>query len=380
MKGLIISVFLFISVLNEVYSQEEINSSGVICDASYITDQLYNFDGGIQSGYAYLGMIDLGLGFTTHDLGLWKGGNFYFQIENVHGTTPSNDLIGDAQIASNIENGDNTYLYIAQYTQEFEQLRFKVGIQDLNEEFHVNENSGNLINSSFGIMPCASINMPVPIFPKTAFGISAFYEVLPNIALQTTFFDGDPLSLEEDEYNMNYQMSLEQGYLSVSEIHFKHRIKSLSGIIKLGFQYHSGHFSQLNDSSSIIKSNHSIYLLADQEIIHNKESLCLNAFLQAGHSPDDRNENPGYIGAGFSCSGFFKHRMDDCISVGMARAKLYAAEENKFKHETALELNYLIQIHSQITLQPDIQYIINPGINTELQNAFVGILRLSITN
>ena len=48
------------------------------------------------------------------------------------------------------------------------------------------------------------------------------------------------------------------------------------------------------------------------------------------------------------------------------------------RHETALELTYRAQITDWFGLQPDIQYIINPGLDSELDNAFVYGFRFDV--
>jgi porin len=48
--------------------------------------------------------------------------------------------------------------------------------------------------------------------------------------------------------------------------------------------------------------------------------------------------------------------------------------------ETAIELTYAFTLIDKITVQPDFQYIINPGVNENIDNAFVGLLRIVIDN
>ena len=63
-------------------SQDAEAESPVWFETSYVSDQLYNMHGGLRTGYVYMGMIDLALGFSTETAGWWKGGEFFFQIRN----------------------------------------------------------------------------------------------------------------------------------------------------------------------------------------------------------------------------------------------------------------------------------------------------------
>ncbi|MGI8509082.1 MAG: carbohydrate porin [Gemmatimonadaceae bacterium] len=46
--------------------------------------------------------------------------------------------------------------------------------------------------------------------------------------------------------------------------------------------------------------------------------------------------------------------------------------------EVALELTYLAQIASWLAAQPDMQYVINPGPDRTIRNAFAGALRFEL--
>jgi porin len=48
-------------------------------------------------------------------------------------------------------------------------------------------------------------------------------------------------------------------------------------------------------------------------------------------------------------------------------------------HETVLEASYKLQINDQLFLQPDLQYIINPGGYRHLDSALVTALRFDFT-
>src|SRR5512133_2784619 len=78
--------------------------------AIYTGDNVINLAGGLKSGYGYLGLANFCLSFSTANAGLWEGGGFFIRAANTHGATPSVDLIGDLQVASNIEAGDHTYI------------------------------------------------------------------------------------------------------------------------------------------------------------------------------------------------------------------------------------------------------------------------------
>ena len=186
-QKLILSIFLSSSV----FAQSNSNKLPFTFNAAYVGNILYNTSGGLQTGAAYLGIANIGLSFSTEKANLWKGGEFYLLGANSHGAEPMANLIGDFQTVSNIEASSLTYLLEFWFKQSLGPLSQQVGIQELIAEFVKTDGRGNFINSSFGIPSVFADNIPSPIFPNTALGLSLFWEISNSIMLQTFVFDGN---------------------------------------------------------------------------------------------------------------------------------------------------------------------------------------------
>ncbi|HEX3009230.1 MAG TPA: carbohydrate porin, partial [Bacteroidales bacterium] len=102
----ILSTMLYLKAL----SQDKDTTKPLNFEASYIGESFNNLSGGIKRGSTYEGMANLRISFDTDKARLWKGGQFYIHAANTHGGTPSCDLVGDFQVASNIEAGNHTYI------------------------------------------------------------------------------------------------------------------------------------------------------------------------------------------------------------------------------------------------------------------------------
>ena len=350
--------------------------------AQYIGESFSNFKGGIRSGQTYLGLIDFGLSFNTSDIGLWKNGKFSALIENTHGGSPTGDYIGDLQVASNIENGDHTYLYELWYMHTFSKLAIKFGLMDLNADFHVSEVGALFLNSSLGTMPTVSLNMPVPIFPMTALGVFMQYKVSDNFKTIAGIWDGDPGDFESNPYNIKWTLNNRDGFLYVLETQYRLN----KGTIKLGGLYHSGEFEDIADPMQTQNGNLELHLITDYTLIDKPKGTKgkLDAFLQLGYLPNkDINAYPFYLGAGFNLTGIFNKNADDVLGLGIAsvitsKTLTNITPEMKW-NETAIELTYYIPLTNNIAIQPDLQYIVNPGTTTRIDNAFTGFLRFYIT-
>lgn len=108
----------------------------------------------------------------------------------------------------------------------------------------------------------------------------------------------------------------------------------------------------------------------------------LGLFCQSGFTRSDRNQIAHYFGGGLSYTGLIHERDSDILSLGAAVARnghdFRDANPEALTTEIALELTYKMEILPYLTVQPDIQYIFNPGTDPELENAWVLGLRTEI--
>jgi len=363
-----------------VYTQE--NAPAVV-DASYIGDVFTNFNGGIKTGSAYLGKMHFGV-----NKNVWHNSEFSIHVENTHGANPSRDYIGDIQVASNINNGNYTYLYELWYKYSFKNMFVKLGVIDLNSDYFITKYGGVFLNSSFGIQPSASMNMPVPIFPMNALGINLQYNFNDNVLVRVGVWDGNPGSLNRNPYNVQWKLSSNEGILSVAELELNHHKidNDYHGTIKFGVLYHTASFSRIDDLSNSQIGNVQFHIVVDQAIITDKvnNKVKLGAFSQIGYLPNNTiNVIPFSITGGINYSGVFFKKVDDVLSFAVSYAKISSIllTDNKYKpNETTFELVYSYPVLKNITIKPDLQYIYNTGAKTGLDNCFVGFIRVIVVN
>jgi len=375
----ITSFFLFLSSSIVAQKKSVVHQSPFDFEASYVGDALANFSGGIQKGATYLGLANLKLSFDTEKAGFWKGGLFYIDAANTHGGTPSEKLIGDFQIASNIEAGNLTYVHELWFSQDFGKLSTIFGVQDLNVQFASSELAGNFLNSSFGVHSTISNNIPSPIFPLTALGWQFQYEFSDQLNGKIAIFDGLPEGYKHKTHNLSWKLDPNEGYLLISEFSFKNSsLDNRLGTYKIGAYYHN-HYDLKNTSDSISAKNHEnygAYLVADQVVYNDSEGRELSFFAQASMSPKSKNTNSNYLGLGLNYKGLFKYRTEDILGLAMAHAGF---KNSVFSNETTLEVTYKTQLTEHLFVQPDIQFVIHPaGTDKKLKNSLVGIVRFGL--
>jgi len=375
-KGIIIILFVSFIFVNSknAEAQKKGNFSDVLdFNVSYTGDLVYNLKGGIKTGSTYLGLLNFDFYFDTEKAGLWNNGSFFVRLSDTHGRSLSENYIGDFQVSSNIDGGKNLYFQELWYSHKFRQFLFILGIQDLNVEF-ANSNCGGLfINSSFGIMPTLATNANAPIFPMTTPGFTFKWDINERWIWENAFYYGQPLDAGTKLINFEWNSEDKDGGLFISEI--QHSVGSDTehpSFLKLGTYVHHRHISADNNEGVVVdKYIRGIYAISDLNL-WNSGNKSLDAFFQIGFCPNHSVDVDYYLGGGASYTGLFSRKNRDVAGIAVNVLHFNLRDDS----EAVAELTYQYNFTSNIYVQPDLQYVINPmGAEQNLNNSFVGFLR-----
>lgn len=347
-----------------------------IFGASYTSDIVSNFSGGKKQRVGYLGMANFTLELKSENLGLWKNTGFFVKASNTHGCMPSSEFIGDFQVASNIEAGNLTYLQEIWLSQQINKFELRFGLMDLNTDFLVTENGSEYLNSSFGVVPTISGNLPAPIFPLTSIGLYISYSFNENNNLKTAIFDGKPDDWDINPHNIYWSHRKNEGWMNFTEFGRKYNLLSKSGSFKIGGYFHSPYQDKNEDGNfEDIDLNYGLYFIDDQEIMNLSEGKKINAFLQIAWSPVKNNNPAFYSGLGININGINSSNENDLIGLGLAKIYFH----NPYKSETVIEGFYKHYFNEKFFIQPEIQYIIKPLAESKiLPDALVSLVRFGI--
>jgi len=365
----IIGIFL-ISNISIVTAQE--TEKAFEFSAAYTGDFGRNFSGGLEQKNAYLGNLDVTASLDTEKANLWKGGTFFVYLLNNHGTSLS-QYVGDLQGVDNIEADNHSRLYQFWYMQKFGKFSITIGQHDLNSEFSTTQYGGSFINSSFGIQPDISANVPISIFPVATLGVILKYDVNDQFSILTAMYDGNPGDQDSNPNSMNWNLDKSNGALSILEFQYQLKNESKPGTYKLGAWSHTA------------DHHYGIYAIADQKIFNEKNDSDngLGFFTQLGMSPHKGCDLDYYASFGLHYTGLFNGRNEDNLGLALGHASMskYIGLQDQtidLKGETVIELVYEAKINDYITLKPDLQYVINPGGASGVKNSLTGILRTVI--
>jgi porin len=366
-----------------------LSEHGVTLGLAYKADYWSGISGGIDRGRSFLDNIDYEIAVDAERLMGWSGTAFFISFLTNHGGNPS-DHAGDAQGLSNIAAYNTTKLYQAWVESRMfeERLSILVGLYDLNSEFYVTNTSGLFLHSAQGVgteFAQTGLNGP-SIFPTTSLGLRLRCRATDEVSIQGVILDGVPGNPDEP-WGTHVQWQNEDGLLVTAEAAYtkgggedSHERYTKFG---LGAWSYSGSFDDLvdvDDSGLPIKrsDNRGAYVLAEADVFRDggEGSRGLAVFARFGIANSAINQFGSCLTGGFVFTGLIPGRVDDLCGAAFSRATngspFMRVMENMgtpmANSELAVELTYHAAFTSWLAVQPDLQYIKNPG--TDLANAY----------
>lgn len=379
----------------------------------YTGELVGNVAGGARRGAVFIGVPSARLTLHLHQLVGWHGAQFFVYALGAHGGAPSG-LVGDVQKVSNLQAPPGVWLEEAWLQQNMfaDQLSLLVGRYDVNTEFYFLQSGNLFINASFGIGPEYSTSgrdrEGPSIYPFTAVGARLEYNPSRRMVVRAAVLDGVPVRRPDGGIHL---FAPGDGVLVAGEVailsrrdtaaavprHRRFQIgredgRSYLGKVALGVWYYTARFPDLVDtlaSGSPVERHGSrgAYLLADQTLWRagRTRPALLTAFIQLGLGDGRVNQVGSYLGGGLTLFGPLVSRARDEIGLAVGAARngshfVHAASTNRAAAaETAIELTYLAQIGTWLAVQPDLQYVINPGGTRVRRHALVPGLRIGVS-
>lgn len=355
---------------------------GVTVGASYTLDTLANVSGGLDTGVVVLGAANLTFDFDGASRGLATPG-FHLDLQYLHGSSPTDELVGDAQVVSNIDASDALRVLEAYFVTHFGpggRGEAKFGLIDLNADFDVIDPAGLFLNSSHGIGPDfaqTGANGP-SIFPTTATALTLAWNA-DRFSVSAGLFDavaGDP----NDSTRTVIRFPGETGELYVVEVALS--LPANWQFVLGGWQY-SGEFEVLlqNEDApepAMTSGNRGGYMQVEGPITHAGTNE-LKGWIRVGRAADEINEIDQYAGGGLT---FGNEKQVFGIAVAHAelgepaRQAAMAGGNAPDAAETAIELTYRYQLTEAFAIQPDLQYVKNPGWDDSIDDAVIVGLRI----
>jgi porin len=395
-----------------------------------------NLTGGVRQGFEVNGLTTATLQLDTQKAFGLNGGTFNISGLQIWGGNLTADNLLILHTLTDIEAPVGIRLWELWYQQKFgDKFDIKFGEQSLDQEFIISPSSQFFINSVSGWPALPTVDLPGdgPAYPLAGLGVRGRAQVTDNLTVLAGLFNGSPIPKNSPNTALSnpYGVSfpLNTGVLAIAELQFMFPGSGVSakggnegplpGTYKLGAWYDSESFNDLQydnmgvplaspASNGVPLTHHgdfSIYGIIDQMIWRSKDdsSRSLNVFIRPMFTPlQDRNLVSASFGAGFTLHGALPGRDNDSFGAetGIARASNGASGYDRDLQfyqpsaytpvrsaETFVEATYQVQVTPWWQIQPDIQYVFNPGAGIadpedptqKIKNEFVVGLRTNIT-
>lgn len=303
-------------------------------------DAMQVVGGGAGHGYESSALAQWG---GSLDAGAWlPGGTLEFSVEGVRAWGEADAGTGVVQIPSNNWAPDFLRVYQLTWRQDFGGVVARAGIMDLNLYFEASDQAALLHNSSFGMSPDVMANLNGPSFPNP--GLGAMVEGSPGSGwvARGGLWQGDPPSMAG---------ALSHGGLAIVELE---RDWSGAAPDAPGSDLRLGAWHYRQPDFSLGATTSGVYLVGQHR--WRTGARHWGAFVMGGSSPSQGNQVRGFAAAGLLLDAPFATRPQDQASIGVARVNLAAG-----RPETIVEAVYSWQVTPSLALQPDVQWVSNPG-------------------
>jgi porin len=376
---------------------------------------LGNLSGGQRQGFAYDGLTTGTLQLDTQPSFGWAGGLFNVSGLQIHGRNLSADNLLTLQTASNIEADVATRLWELWYQQKMfdDKVDIKIGQQSIDQEFTNSQNAPVFLNSVMGWAMLPAANMPAggPVYPLSALGVRVRAHLSDSVTVLAGVFNGSPVFNnvgDPQKSNPNgISFPLNGGALAIAELQYAFQGAKagepgpLPATYKIGFWYDSESFADLrrdsaglslaNPASSGVAARHqgdyAFYAVVDQMIYRfaNDADRNINLFIEPSFTPlQDRNLISFSLDGGVTMHEPIAGRPSDILGLGFGYARVSNSASGfdrdtaffnpgvytPVRHsETFIETTYQYQATPWWLIQPDFQYVFNPGAGVANPNA-----------
>lgn len=384
---------------------------GITFALSETSEVLGNITGGAHHGFDYDGLTQMAVQLDTKRAFGWYGGTFNASALQIHGRNLSADNLGSLQTSSGIEADRATRLWELWYQQKFldeDRLDVKFGQQSLDQEFMVSQNALLFVNTMFGwpMVPSADLPGGGPAYPLSALGVRVRARPTDAITVLAGLFNGSPVANPNGDPQVQNASGtsfptsggglaiaeLQYAYPSLGTMLYADQPEPLSRTYRLGVWYDTERFadrrfdsiglSQANPGSSGIPGTHrgdyGIYGVVDQMlwVDPTEPDRSVSIFARLMGTPEvDRNPVSFSANLGVNFKEPFLGRDDDTFGLGLGYAKVGSAAAGLDRdtqafgggytpvrsNETFIEATYQYAAAPWLQLQPDLQYVMNPG-------------------
>ena len=397
-----------------------LSDHGVEIFGTYTAEVWGNTSGGIDQGAVYTGLLTFGAEVDLEKAIGWSGATVSTSWIWLSGRDASEDLVGNFLTISNLAGFNTLRMFDLWFQQNLldDKISMRVGQFSADSEFIISDYAGLFINGTFGWPAFAYMNLPEggQGYPMATLGTRLALNPIDWFTFQSAVFQGNVFAQDVNRHGFRWRLDAETGFTFVNEAHF--RWNQRDDELGLPGQFKVGGWAQTGENADVLadstaSGNYGFYGIIDQmlfrepgtespaglskdskdsksfksPVVLEKSDQGLGYFGRIAFTKSDRNFVNFYFDTGLTYKGLIPTRDNDTIGLAFAYAQLSNGARDSLAAdgsapvgaEMVIELTYQAQITRWLVVQPDVQYIINPGGTSDIDNAFVIGGRASVT-
>ncbi len=405
-----------------------LDDSGLEISASYTNNIAGNPVGGKSAGFTYTDNVSFGVQFNLEELIGWKGLTIDISGLNRAGSSLSQDNIGNQFTVQQVYGGQTAMFYALLFEQHLldDKISIKAGRFSTGDDFASSPIYWLYMNNGIDGNPQAlPVNTQFSAYPWAVWAARLRVEPTPEFNAMVGAYQVSTRVFDREYHGVDWSIRPNDGVLLISQIgwtpeFFKRPVekaasdgksaiatkarsegktfksvspetemKGLPGHYWVGAYYSPWQFAQFGTTETASNS-YGFYWHADQmlwqEAPGSDEGLTLwSSFVL---SPQQNIAKlPFQANAGLVYKGLIPNRDQDYTLFGLVYGKfsrnyartVEAAGNGYPQYEMVLEWGYRVNLTKFAYIQPDLQWVINPGGTGRIPNALVLGAQMSVT-
>ena len=368
----------------------KLEKEGVSFDFNDIGDFLTDVSGSQTHHATYFGRFRASTDIDFNKLAGFDGEFFASGIWQ-YGRNLSGDYLHVNTLTSSIAGEESERIDQLWYQQGFfnSMLKIKLGQVAAVNEFGATDFFDILFNDELGYAPNAIFNTKQPFSPAGKPGVVIWGDlssITPGLYVKTGVFTAYNNPYRPDSNGVYYKDDFDHGMAGSFEIGYKEQNTVYDGVYKVGANATPDVRYTNAATGQLYHGDYNAYFIAEKTVYHPeslnsdpkdmksmKESVDtkkgLDLLFEFVGEPGDRNPLGYEATFGARYTGLLPDRPDDKIGAGLIYSDNSNSASDEYVNETrgglggetTIELDYQYNPAPWLSIQPDVQYIFDPG-------------------
>jgi porin len=359
-------------------TRTEAANRGYVFEGGFKLDALRN-RGGQSDGVKAVSHLDLKLKIDLKKAAGWEGGSAMINVLSNSGRGPAAQHVNNWMGITNIEVGTptTTRLFQAWVQQSLldDKLAVLAGLYPIDSEFFTMDSAGVFLGPQYGTPADLALTDTPSIFNNAAFGVRIRYALSEKLYAMGALMDGIPNDPDRPKRTA-IRFAKDDGTFRIGEIgwlpeagndKFTGHAKIAAGL--WSYSAKKNDFIDVDAAGNPVRRQTSGgYVLGERTLVQlgNDGEGFLSGFARYTWADANSTAVKNSLNLGLHLKGMVSSRPNDILGIAWTRAGLSgkwrvlqgAATEAT---ETALEATYRYSLTPYLAIQPNLQYVRNPG-------------------